>query len=60
MISGFSGADAKMQIAESEPRVDLSMGRKIIKTQKTPNGNERFGESVGPTEKCKSQNLSVG
>ena len=34
MISGVSGVEGQRGVAEFEPRVDLSMGRKIIETPK--------------------------
>ena len=57
MISRVSGADVKMQLAESDPRVDLSMGKKIIEILME---NERFRGSVGLTDSAGSQNLILG
>ena len=57
MISGVSGADGKLQVAESEPKVDLSMGRKM---NEFPKENQLFRGSVGLTNSAASQNFSVG
>ena len=46
----------KMQLAESEPRVDLSMGRKTIEI---PKENEGFQRSWGGVQDRSSQNLSL-
>ena len=51
------GADAKRAFAEFEPRVDLSMGMKIIEI---PEENEGIRRSWGPTRSAESQNLSLG
>ena len=51
------GADAQRELAEFEPRVDLSMGRKIIEI---PEENDGFWGSWGPTHSADSQNLSLG
>ena len=46
-----------MQIAESEPMVDLSMGTKI---NEIPKENKGFRGSVGLMYSAISQNLSLG
>ena len=51
------GADAQRAFAEFEPRVDLSMGRKIIEI---PKENEGIRRSGGPTHSAHSLNLSLG
>ena len=51
------GADAQRGFAEFEPRVDLSMGRKIIEI---PKENEGFRGSGGPRHSAESLNLSLG
>ena len=49
-------AEGQWQLAESEPRVDLSIGRKIIENQK---GSYEFRGSVGLRDSGDSQNLSL-
>ena len=51
------GADAQRGLAEFEPRVDLSMGRKIIEI---PWENEGFQRSWGVIHGATSLNLSLG
>ena len=54
---GVSGADAQRGLAESELRVDLSMGRNIVEI---PKENEGIRRSGMPTHSADSQNLSLG
>ena len=51
------GAEPQRDFAEFEPRVDLSMGRKIIEFSKE---NEGIRGSGGPAHSATSQNLSLG
>ena len=51
------GAGAQREVAEFEPRVDLSTGRKIIEILKE---NEGIRGSGGPTHSADSLNLSLG
>ena len=51
------GADAQRGLAEFEPRVDLSMGRKIIEI---PKENQGFWGSWGVVHGAESLNLSLG
>ena len=56
IISVVGWASAKSQLAESEPKVDLSMGRKVIKI---PEEVEAFRRSVGLKENINSHNQSL-
>ena len=56
MISGVSGAGGQRGCAESEPRVDLSMERKIIEIPKEYKGFQRSWEVVHGAD---SLNLSL-
>ena len=51
------GAERWHDFAEFEPRVDLSMGRKIIEI---PKENEGFWRSMRLTHSANSQILSLG
>ena len=51
------GAGAQRELAEFEPRVDLSMGRKIIEI---PQENEGIRKSWGLAHSANSLNLSLG
>ena len=51
------GAEPQRGLAEFEPRVDLSMGKKIIEI---PYENEGIRGSGGPTHSADSLNLSLG
>ena len=51
------GAGAQRELAEFEPRVDLSMGRKIIEI---PLENEGIRGSGGPSHSATALNLSLG
>ena len=57
MILGVLGADAQRGFAEIEPRVDLSMGRKIVEI---PKENKGIRRSVGLRHSAAPQNLSLG
>ena len=56
MISGVCGADGQREFAENGPKVDPSMGMKIIEF---PMQNERFRGSVGLTDSAKSQKMDL-
>ena len=56
-IRGVRVVGAQRDVAEFEPRVDLSMGRKIIEI---PKENEGFRRSGGLMHSAAAQNLSLG
>ena len=56
MIPEVLGGEPRRAIAEFEPRVDLSMGRKIIEI---PKENEGFQRSWGVMHGAVPQNLSL-
>ena len=56
MNSGVSGKNAPGEFAESEPRVDLSMGRRVFEI---PKGYEGFRGPAGKMHQASSQNLNL-